>query len=148
MTAAPLRRPPVPTASPAVLELLGRAHTTLEGACRTTDAEERYRDSHLGALRAAAALVAARTAPAARSRPRSVWQVLPGLAPELGEWASFFAACSAQRSVLDRGGWIPAREADDLLRQAEMFLEIVRDLLGVPLTTRLPESIPPVSRTR
>ncbi|GAA3718454.1 hypothetical protein GCM10022399_38640 [Terrabacter ginsenosidimutans] len=145
MTAAHLRRPPI---SVAVLDLLERARTTLESACRTTEASERYRDAHLGALRAAAALVAARTAPTPRARPRSVWQVLPGVAPELGEWADFFAACSAHRSVIDRGGHISARESDDLLRQAEMFLEIVQDLLGIPLTAPLPQSITPVSRSR
>ncbi len=131
-----------------MLDLLERARATLESACRTTEASERYRDAHLGALRAAAALVAARTVPTPRARPRSVWQVLPGVAPELGEWAAFFAACSAHRSVIDRGGHISAREADDLLRQAEMFLEIVQDLLGVPLTVPLPQSITPVSRSR
>jgi len=146
MTAAHhVRRPPI---SVAVLDLLERGHTTLEAACRTSDASERYRDAHLGALRAAAALVASRTVPSPRSRPRSVWQVLPGVAPELGEWAAFFAACSAHRSVIDRGGHISARESDDLLRQAEMFLEIVQDLLGVPATIPLPQSITPVSRSR
>jgi hypothetical protein len=145
MTAAHLRRPPT---SIAVLTLLERSRTTLEAACLASETSERYRDAHLGALRAAAAVVAARTAPAARSRPRSVWQVLPVVAPELGEWASFFATCSARRSVLDRGGLIAPREADDLLRQAEMFLEIVQDLLGIPLTVPLPESITPVTSSR
>ncbi|ADU48467.1 hypothetical protein Intca_1956 [Intrasporangium calvum DSM 43043] len=138
---SPFRRPPI---SVAVLDLLERARCTLEDACRTADASERYRDAHLGALRAAAAIVAARTTPSARSRPRSVWQVLPGVAPELAEWAAFFAACSTHRSVIDRGGRIPAREADDLLRQAEMFLEIAQDLLGVPLTIPLPELTTPL----
>lgn len=145
MTAAHLRRPPI---SVAVLDLLERARATLESACHTSDTSERYRDAHLGALRAAAAVIAARTVPTSRSRPRSVWQVLPGVAPELGEWSAFFAACSAHRSVIDRGGHLNAREADDLLRQSEMFLEIVQDLLGVPLTVPLPQSIPPVSRSR
>ena len=98
---------------------------------------------HRGCLRAAA-LVAARITPSPRSRPRSVWQVLPGIAPELAEWAAFFAACSAHRSIIDRGGWIPAREADDLLRQAEMFLEIVQGILGVPITVPLPELTTPL----
>jgi hypothetical protein len=144
-TAHDLRRPPI---SVAVLDLLERGRATLETACRTSDASERYRDAHLGALRAAAALVAARTVPSPRSRPRSVWQVLPGVAPELGGWVAFFAACSAHRSVIDRGGHISARESDDLLRQAEMFLEIVQELLGVPATIPLPQSITPVSRSR
>lgn len=144
MTAVHSRRPPL---SVAVIELLERSRATLESACRDTDATERYRDAYLGALRAAAAVVAARTVPSPRSRLRSVWQVLPALAPELGEWAAFFAACSTQRSLIDRGGWVPVREADDLLRQSEMFLEIVQDLLGMPLTTRLPQSITPCSAT-
>lgn len=142
MTAAHLPRAPIGSA---VFDLLERSRLTLESACRTSDASERYRDAHLGALRAAAALVAARTIPSPRSRPRSVWSVLPGLAPELGEWAAFFAACSAQRSVIDRGGRVSVREADDLLRQGEMFLEIVQDVLGVPVTVPLPQTITPVS---
>lgn len=142
MTAAHLPRPPI---GPAVFDLLGRSHLTLESACRTSDVAERYRDAHLGALRAAAALVAARSVPSPRSRPRSVWQVLPRIAPELGEWAAFFAACSTRRSAIDRGEPVSVREADDLLRQAEMFLEIVQDTLGVPATMPLPQSITPVS---
>lgn len=145
MTTAPLRRPPVP---PAVFELLDRSRATLEAACRTSDASERYLDAHLGALRAAAALVAARTTPSPRSRPRSVWQVLPTIAPDLGEWATFFAGTSSRRSVIDRGGWLSPREADDLLRQAEMFLEIVQDQLGIPQTVPLPDSITPVGMSR
>lgn len=142
MTTTPLPRPPI---GPTVFDLLGRSRHTLETACRTSDVVQRYRDAHLGALRAAAALVAARSVPSPRSRPRSVWQVLPGVAPELGEWSAFFAACSARRSALDRGEQVSVREADDLLRQAEMFLEIVQDCLGVPVTVPLPQSITPVS---
>lgn len=145
MTAHP-HRPPL---SPSVLDLLDRSRATLESACRTGEASERYRDSHLGALRAAAALVAARTSPSPRGRPRSVWQVLPTVAPELGEWAGFFAGTSSRRAVVDRGGWLSAREADDLLRQAEMFLEIVQEHLGILQTAPLPDSITPVvSRPR
>lgn len=136
-----LRHPPV---SSAVLELIERSRLTLESASRTSDASERYLDAHLGALRAAAALVAARTTPSLRSRPRSVWQVLPSVAPELGEWAAFFASTSARRGVIDRGGRIPAREADDLLRQAGMFLEIVHDHLGILRSAPLPDVITPL----
>jgi hypothetical protein len=134
----------VPVAS---LDLLARARSTLEAACRAVDASERYRDAQLGALRAAAALLAARSLPSARSRPRNVWQSLPESAPELGEWAAFFAASSRRQSVLDRGGWISARDADDLLRQSEMFLELVSDLLGVA-PVALPEVITPVMVSR
>lgn len=148
MTAAHLPRPPIGTA---VFDLLGRSRLTLESACHTSEASERYRDAHLGALRAAAALVAARTVPSPRSRPRSVWQLLPRIAPELGEWAAFFAACSVRRAVIDRGDGrspVSVREADDLLRQAEMFLEIVHDTLELPTTLPLPQTITPVSVVR
>ena len=127
----------------AVTDLLERSRETLESACRAVDTTERHRDAYLGALRAGAALVAARVAAPPRSRPRSVWQTLPEIAPELGEWATFFAASSRRQALADRGGWVSAREADDLLRQSEMFLRLVSDLLGAPLAAPLPESITP-----
>jgi hypothetical protein len=126
-------------------------------ACRTRDAGERYVEAHLGALRAAAALLAARSLPSGsgpsgtgrairtsttRSRPRSVWELLPRVAPELTEWSAFFAASARRRAVVERGGRIAARESDDLLRQAENFLEIVRDLLGLPRD----DALAPISR--
>ena len=153
-------RAPVASTS---LDLLDRSRASLLQACRTGDAGERYVEAHLGALRAAAALLAARSLPngsgspstgrairtsTTRSRPRSVWELLPRVAPELTEWAAFFAASARRRAAIERGGRITARESDDLLRQAENFLEIVQDLLGVPLTVPLPQSITPVSRSR
>ncbi|MDN5795131.1 MAG: hypothetical protein L0H79_05190 [Intrasporangium sp.] len=127
----------------AVTDLLERSRVTLESACQAADAAERHREACLGALRAAAALVAARTSPVLRGRPRSVWRALPEVAPELGEWAAFFAGASRQQTLADRGGWVTVRAADDLLRQSGMFLTIVSDLLGVPLCTPLPESTTP-----
>ncbi|HVD63984.1 MAG TPA: SAV_6107 family HEPN domain-containing protein [Lapillicoccus sp.] len=126
-------------------------------ACRTSDAGERYVEAHLGALRAAAALLAARSLPSGagssssgrairtsttRSRPRSVWELLPRVAPELTEWSAFFAASARRRAAIERGGRIAARESDDLLRQAENFLEIVQDLLGLPRD----DTLAPISR--
>jgi hypothetical protein len=152
-TSSPTR--PAPLASTS-LDLLDRSRGSLLLACRTGDVGERYVEAHLGALRAAAALLAARSlpggadAPAAsgrairaavlvrsaggssRSRPRSVWELLPRVAPELTEWAAFFAASARRRAAVERGSQIVARESDDLLRQAEIFLEIVQDLLGLP----------------
>lgn len=132
---------PVPLA---VTELMERSRATLESACRAVDTIERHREAYLGALRAAAALVAAWARPGPRSRPRSVWRTLPEIAPELGEWAAFFAGASRQQSLADRGGWVSVREADDLLRQSGLFLQIISELLKVPLTAPLPESITPV----
>jgi hypothetical protein len=139
------------------LDLLDRSRASLLAACCTRDAGERYVEAHLGALRAAAALLAARSLPdgsasptsgrairanSTRSRPRSVWELLPRVAPELTEWSTFFAASARRRAAVERGGQIGARESDDLLRQAEVFLEIVRDLLGIPRT----HPLAPISR--
>jgi len=146
-------RAPVASTS---LDLLDRSRASLLVACRTGDAGERYVEAHLGALRAAAALLAARSLPGSaatgsgrairasttRSRPRSVWELLPRVAPELTEWAAFFAASARRRAAVERGGRITARESDDLLRQAENFLEIVQGLLGLPRDATLA----PISR--
>ena len=45
------------------LDLLDRSRGSLLQACRTGDAGERYVEAHLGALRAAAALLAGRSIP-------------------------------------------------------------------------------------
>jgi len=135
-------RPPLAATS---LDLLDRSRGSLLTACRTGDAGERYVEAHLGALRAAAALLAARSSSSGRSRPCSVWEVLPRIAPELSEWATFFAGTARQRAAVERGGPLSARESDDLLRQSEIFLEIVQDLLGVPHAEPLPDYIAPVS---
>jgi hypothetical protein len=56
------------------------------------------------------------------------------VAPELGEWAGFFAAGAAKRAAAAAGvaHAVTVREADDLLRDAEQFLDLVEDLLGPP----------------
>ena len=134
---------PAPSASATVLELLDRAGASLLHASHSGEAGDRYVAAHLGALRAAAAVLDARTLPARPSRPRSVWEVLPTVAPELREWAAFFAASGRQRAAIERGDrTLAAREADDLLRQAETFLDIAHDLLEVPRTITLPYLAP------
>ena len=118
-----------------VLELVDRSRASLLAACRTSSVSERYVEAHLAALRAAAALLAARSRPTRRSRLRSVWEVLPEVAPELTEWAVFFAATAQQRAALERGTRVPStREADDLLRQSETFHGLIQSCLGLPLS--------------
>jgi len=97
---------------------------------------QRYATAHLAALRAAAAVLAARARPAVghrRSRPTSVWVLLAQVAPEMGEWAAFFAAGAAKRAAAEAGisRVVTAREADDLLRDAERFLAVVETTLGL-----------------
>jgi hypothetical protein len=134
---------PAPPASATVLELLDRAGASLLHASHSGEAGDRYVAAHLGALRAAAAVLAARTSPSRPSRLRSVWEVLPAVAPELTEWAIFFAASGRQRAAIERGDrTLAAREADDLLRQAEAFLDIAHDLLAVLRTVTLPYLAP------
>jgi hypothetical protein len=122
------------------MDLLNRSRASLLLACHADTVAERYVEAHLAALRAAAALLAARSKPSRRSQLRSVWEVLPQVAPELIEWAVFFAASAKHRAALERGSTGPgAREADDLLRQSEIFFELVQEALGLPMSRPLPE---------
>lgn len=69
-----------------------------------------------------------------RSRPRSAWALLPSVAPELAEWAAFFSAGAGKRAAAEAGlsRAVQAREADDLVRDAETFLALVETTLGLP----------------
>jgi hypothetical protein len=129
---------PVPAAS---VDLLAVARHGLAEAATARTAAERYAAAHLAALRAAAAVLAARARPVtARRGPRSVWVVLPQVAPELGEWAAFFAAGAGKRAAAEAGlpTAVTVREADDLLRDAASFLALVEATLGIPHQSAFP----------
>jgi len=131
---------PRPPLAGTALDLLDRSRASLLSACHADTVAGRYVEAHLAALRAAAALLAARSRPGRRSQLRSVWEVLPQVAPELSEWAVFFAASARRRAAFERGSAVPgAREADDLLRQSEIFFELVQGALGLPMSQPLPE---------
>jgi SAV_6107-like HEPN len=123
--------PPLP---PAAAQLLDQAHRSLaEAAACTDDPRRRYATAHLGALRGAAAVLAARTRPeSGRRRPRSAWVLLGSVAPELGEWATFFAAGAAKRAAAEAGlsRAVTEREADDLVRDVDAFLAVVENCLS------------------
>jgi hypothetical protein len=122
--------PPLP---PAAGQLLDQAARALAEAAASSDARQRYATAHLGALRAAAAVLAARTRPeSGRRRPRSAWVLLSQVAPELGEWATFFAAGAAKRAAAEAGlsHAVTEREADDLVRDVRAFLTVVENCLG------------------
>lgn len=128
------------------LELLDRSRASLLEACCSTSAEDRYTAAHLGALRAAAALLATREGPGRRGRPRNVWRLLPTVAAELAEWAAFFDGSARRRAAIERGAvQVGSREADDLLRQAEAFHELVQATLGLPMGRPLPDFVAPTS---
>lgn len=116
-------------------DLLSLARRGLAEASFAQTPGEKYALAHLAALRAAAAVLAdrARPRPGRRGRPLSVWQLLVTVAPELAEWAAFFAAGAAKRAAAEAGlPGVVRREADDLVRQAGLFLEVVEIALGLP----------------
>ncbi|MCW0213248.1 MAG: SAV_6107 family HEPN domain-containing protein, partial [Pseudonocardia sp.] len=132
MTITAAERPlhaPVP---PAALGLLRQASQCVAEGHLNPEPLRRYPAAYLAALRAGAAVLAVRARPKPRrGASRSVWQLLGEVAPELGEWAAFFAACSDTRAAAEAGieRLVSRRDADDLLRQAEQFVGIVRELV-------------------
>lgn len=120
---------------------LARAAESLQEAITAPDVPTRYACAHVAALRSAAALLAARARPAtARSRrQKNAWVLLTEVAPELAEWAAFFAAGASKRAAAEAGSTraVTEREADDLVRDADRFLAVVERTLG--LAPHLPE---------
>ncbi|WP_239028873.1 SAV_6107 family HEPN domain-containing protein [Pseudonocardia acidicola] len=129
-----VRQPGAAPPSRAALGLLRQAAGCLADGHRATDPLLRYPAAYLAALRAAAAVLAVRARPRPkRGASRNVWQLLAEVAPELGEWAAFFASCSDTRAAAEAGiaRLVSRREADDLLRQSEQFVGIVRNMVPV-----------------
>jgi hypothetical protein len=129
--------------APSALALLESARVGLAAAEGESSAGSRYVAAHLAAIRAAAAVVAARAEPSTssrRKRPQSVWELLPRVEPALHEWAAFFAAGAAKRAAAEAGlpRAVSAREADELLRDAETFLSLAENALGVAAQPLLP----------
>ena len=63
----------------------------------------------------------------------NAWVLLAEVAPELSEWASFFAAGAAKRAAAEAGSTraVSEREADDLVRDADRFLAVIEQALGL-----------------
>jgi hypothetical protein len=133
----------VPASTFAYLE---RAAASLREAITCTDVGMRYAHAHVAALRATAALLAARARPtpatSRRGRPvqRNAWVLLAQVAPELAEWAAFFSAGAAKRAAAEAGSRraVTEREADDLVRDADRFLGLVEESLGLTRHEALP----------
>jgi hypothetical protein len=119
------------------LNLVEQARRGLREAATMPMATDRYAGAHLAALRAAAAVLAARAHPTdprfRRRRPTSAWVLLTAVAPELGEWAAFFAAGAGKRAAAEAGvaQAVSAREADDLVRDVAAFVGLVETTLGL-----------------
>jgi SAV_6107-like HEPN len=117
---------------------LARSAESLYEAITAVDVPTRYACAHVAALRAAAALLATRALPLSSARrgkksQKNAWILLAELAPELTEWARFFAAGAAKRAAAEAGSMraVTEREADDLVRDADRFLGIVEASLGL-----------------
>jgi hypothetical protein len=130
------RQPRLPAPTPsrpisqAARDLLADAGRGLGRAIRADQPTERYAAAHLAALRGAAAILATKARPG-RTRQASAWELLTKLAPEFGEWAAFFAAGSAKRQAAEAGisRFVSPREADDMVRQCAVFLDLVEAAL-------------------
>ncbi|MCU1659358.1 MAG: hypothetical protein JWO57_4014 [Pseudonocardiales bacterium] len=130
-------RPPRPGVTLPARVLLGQARSVLADAAAADSEADRFCLAHLGALRTAAAVFATRGRPAsARRKLISAWVLVETVAPELAEWALFFAAAAPARAAVEAGAVsaVSGRDADDQLRAAEQFLIIVESSLGLLAT--------------
>lgn len=123
-----------------------RSAQSLSEALGAPDVATRYACAHVAALRAAAALLSARARPAGgrRRTQKNAWVLLAEVAPELGEWATFFAAGATKRAAAEAGSSraVTEREADDLVRDADRFLALVEQSLGLTPHATLGERVP------
>ncbi len=113
---------------------LARSAESLREAFVASTSAGRYAAAHVAALRAAAALIAVRATPESnRRRQRNAWVLLERVAPELAEWAQFFASGASKRAAAEAGSSraVTEREADDLVREADRFLAVVERTLGL-----------------
>ncbi|MFD2399496.1 SAV_6107 family HEPN domain-containing protein [Prauserella oleivorans] len=116
-----------PPAVPAAVALLTQARHGVDEASRETDPVERFIAAYLSALRAAAAVLAARGRPhRGRAKPESVWTLLESGAPELAEWAAYFAAQSARHAAAQAGvtRGVGRESAAELADRAAQFVAL------------------------
>ena len=115
--------------------LLARSRAVLDEAMAADSPDERFRLAHLSALRTAAAVLAQRGRPSGTRRRRlvSAWVLIESVAPDLADWAAYFAAGASSRAAIEAGASfvVSAREADDQWRAADEFLALVQGSLGL-----------------
>jgi len=147
MTVSPVS----PAAAGSASRDLSRARLALAEAREADDHLIKYSSAHVAALRVAAALLAVRARPV-RSGPRrrvqrNAWVLLAEVAPEFGEWATFFAAGATQRAAAEAGleRAVTTREADDLIRAVETFYDLVETSLRIQAQPVLPAASDPQS---
>ncbi|MEU6710781.1 SAV_6107 family HEPN domain-containing protein [Nonomuraea sp. NPDC046802] len=140
------RETPGPRLSPAVRAHLTDSRSCLAEAASARTPASRYVAAHLAALRAAAAILAARPRPmeGRRRRLRSAWELLPEAEPHLAEWAAYFSVSAAKRAAAEAGmvRGVSKADAEEILAEAETFVSTIEDLLGVPAQSQLPVNVP------
>ena len=125
---------------------LRRARSALAEAELARRPNDRYLAAHLAALRVVAIVLTHRAPTGSgrvQGRPRNAWQMLADVAPELAEWAAFFAATEARRDAIRAGAtsMVSPREADDLVRDARAFLRLVERAIGFSATLERPTDV-------
>ena len=146
MTVSPVS----PAAAGSASRELSRARAALAEAMETSDHLIRYSSAHVAALRVASAVLDVRARPVSGSRrkvQRNAWVLLAQVAPEFGEWATFFAAGAAQRAAAEAGleRAVSTREADDLIRAVDTFYTQVEASLRLSTSPVLTATTDPQS---
>lgn len=122
---------PVP---PSAFVLLNQARIAWAEAALEARATDKYRASHVAALRGAAALLATRARPTSspRHRPTSAWVLLDQIVPELADWSAYFADSARRRAAIEAGvtSIVTDRDADDLMRAAGEFIGLVDHMIS------------------
>lgn len=119
---------------PASADLFALARRGLETAQTLDGPLRQYAAIHLAAMRAAAAVVAARKRPehrlGRRARIRGTWDVLPEVAPEFAEFAAYFDRTTIKRVRAEAGiaGAVDIHELEDLRLMTTRFVRKVEAL--------------------
>lgn len=112
--------------APKVEDLLALARSSLAWAEAAERSDVRFGHALTSAKRSAAALLASGRPGTTAEVDADIWLATTRRAPELAEWAAYFAAAAAKaRGAGLEQYLISAREADDLVRDARAFLVLV-----------------------
>ncbi|OLT45119.1 hypothetical protein BJF85_01470 [Saccharomonospora sp. CUA-673] len=117
-----------PPVTPVAASLVAQARRGVAAARAESDVVERFTGAYMSALRAAAAVLAARGRPhRGRAKPQSVWSLLESAAPELSGWAAYFAAHSARHAAAQSGSsrGVDEWSAEALVEHAGTFVAVV-----------------------
>lgn len=120
-------------APPMAVQQLRRSEAELLAAQFSGEASDRFRHAHLAALRAAGAVLELRGGgQRRRGAPRSVWELLDAVAPELSDWSAYFASGAQLRAAIEAGRsqQVDPERAEQALAAAEDFHDEVAGLLS------------------